>query len=1168
MKAGKAAWSSIAIVALALLIMPSASKAEVISPSMERNCMGTVCTVSQYGGIRYVQQAGEWVKVEESTVSLKQYYTLEVIEQDPGYIVTLEDVTYGTIKFNVKTSGKADGKPVPFSVLEEKTDALTKQVTTEVKDAKTVDLKGAKEGLVEYDFKASEDMKTDSALEKVYKFGANSTLVRLTAADTEILEDAYTNTYSTNDNTNYGTAATLNTQYGATYGNQFSYVKFNLDAAAIPVTAQIKNATMCLYKYNQYGGVAYHKSWHMYNQTWNEHTVTANTFSNNPTDAAKFNTTYMQNQTIPTDVNLYICFEATSAVAYEHNTGNPNVTVMIRGDNLASSANPEHNYVSKEDADANKHPYMNITYDEAAPPSAAAINFTLFINGTSGNYAKQYDENVNITAYANVSVPIKLYINGSLVQTQVGTLTNMTNLWFFPTGTFNLTAAWDGNATYTANSQSLFLTVSKQQFANFYLNITNSTGNFDGNASVIYGGNASYIAKTTAWLTDVWIFSNGVQLATSNNAGAGGNGIYWANETYASLLAGTRNITTVINHQNYTANRTAWLLVNKATVDAYITINGFGVGDAAANTTTVANLSSVTAVAKLYSLNHSQFFTYAKVNISVNNTAWGNATNQWSPYTKTAAISGASGTYLFRAWAANGQNITVRNGADTGTFQPYGHFVVSIVAPTFSAVTYDATTLPGESRTFAVNVTYPAGYSSTSPYFSYNGTLYTSTITNYTTVLRFEKTLTVPNITDNSFNAQLYFGIDFYGNNMTSSNYTQVIYRPFVGLCGGLSNTSTLHLSVGNETNLAAMNSTMVIALDYSTLGTSFIFNATVKNNTYDLCIYPTDQNISVSGLIQYTDADQSGTYATRDWFLDGVYLSNVTQTITLYQLAFDHGTRVQLALKDAYSNPYSSALIRVMRYYPELNQYITVTVPKVDDQGQTMATLELYDAYYRFDIYDGPIFVYSFPARLLSSTDLTLAISGGTVLDWVRYWNKIRGSAGYDIQSGYLNATYSDSSGFLKNASLVVKQTGALAVSTVCTLYNTTVPDGTMWCNLGNATGKVYQWFLTGYLTDGTLYSIGSGIINQGYDSTKLFNSCTAAANVGACREGMVITFFMVLTAALVGIWKPEASIIFMMLCVVGTSLLGLFAISIQTLVGLVFVAGIVAWRVSSKGD
>lgn len=410
--------------------------------------------------------------------------------------------------------------------------------------------------------------------------------------------------------------------------------------------------------------------------------------------------------------------------------------------------------------------------------------------------------------------------------------------------------------------------------------------------------------------------------------------------------------------------------------------------------------------------------------------------------------------------------------------------------------------------------------------------------------------------------------------NLSSSEYTQTIYKPTLTVCNSTLQ-EFMYLEFLNETNDFGRVNTSIEATFGFTYGSyDYVYNFTTINETYRICGYPSTANFTVNGEIKYTG---NSTYYTRYYNFDREIVDNTSTLISFYNINGDMGTvqNTEIITKDSEGNTYPEVVVKIQRYYPELDNstddgYRTIAAPISDSYGKTNAYLLTGNVEYRFILWKNGQILRIIDKTTITDSSLSLTLDPSDLIALLRYWNLITGSCSYSGSSGYMTCSYSDlSGGYMDSASLRVTQTGALINSQVCSSTNSTTPSGTMLCYIGNATNSVYSYTLWANLiieseSFTNTYVLDSGMLNEGKATSMIFGFCSADSEM--CIEGLFVTFMVILTGALVAIWKPTVSIVYTLMAVVITSTVGLFQIGIESLIGLIMVGVLIIFILIQK--
>jgi len=386
-----------------------------------------------------------------------------------------------------------------------------------------------------------------------------------------------------------------------------------------------------------------------------------------------------------------------------------------------------------------------------------------------------------------------------------------------------------------------------------------------------------------------------------------------------------------------------------------------------------------------------------------------------------------------------------------------------------------------------------------------------------------------------------------------------------------------LTFNVMNESDgFAPINASMDMTLTIEMDDFTYTHNDTITNDSYHLCTDSDWAQNTIDGQIQYANSS----YRTRNYYLDTVTSTTGATSIGLHLLSTTLGTKpVEITVKDQYLNDYPEVIVKPQRWYPGLGAYRNVSSLKTNDQGVVVEYLELSnDVEYQFSIEQAGNLLKTI-SRLPIIDDGTSVIEKEFIItveelvEWLIYKDKVSGSCTYLNTSGNLTCSYTDVSddGKLETVWLTVKRYyGAFSSNTTCDFKNTSMPTGSFICHLGNETAAVstYVYKMLGTLdtAGGEYHLFYSNTTALGEAKTKLFGDCTLVGNIGKCREGAVITFLLVTLSTLVGIVSPPTAII---MCLAGlgiSSAVGLFAITMQQVIGLGFVAAVLIFRMRVK--
>jgi hypothetical protein len=343
------------------------------TPFTETHCLNGKCWVAIYGGIRFVEEDGEWKKIEDAKSLKGKGFQVVYLENDGEHNIEVEDFNYTTIKFKALIkSNKSVNKKIPF-----KLDNIIK---------KDIRLKDASE-------KSDVVFELDNVFAHNYTFGEGSTTIKLQYPDNETLDDTHVGkAYPTQ---NYGSNQSLRV-YQLSYSPERIYIKFNI--SSVPANQVIENAQLALFldSYSVPGPSV--SAYNVYNQTWTEETITWDDQPCNVTfDSTKCNSTAESAVTI-SDLE-WINWTVTNAVLNSYSQGNKNVSIMLKTPEDSSTSKAASAF-SKEYTTASFRPYLNITYSpDTTAPTYSKNTTNTTVEGKPCNFSLEWADNIFLNPF-------------------------------------------------------------------------------------------------------------------------------------------------------------------------------------------------------------------------------------------------------------------------------------------------------------------------------------------------------------------------------------------------------------------------------------------------------------------------------------------------------------------------------------------------------------------------------------------------------------------------------------------------------------------------------------------------------------------------------------------------------------------------------------------------
>lgn len=326
----------------------------------------------------------------------------------------------------------------------------------------------------------------------------------------------------------------------------------------------------------------------------------------------------------------------------------------------------------------------------------------------------------------------------------------------------------------------------------------------------------------------------------------------------------------------------------------------------------------------------------------------------------------------------------------------------------------------------------------------------------------------------------------------------------------------------------------------------SFTWNGT---HVATLCIYP-NTTVLVDSVQLYRN--ETDGLPQRSYFLDNASVSNESQNVYLYLVNGSDAKLTDITVQDYGGQPVTSAFLSFMRYYPGQNVYRTVAMAFTDENGETNVYLVPNDVYYKVQIIRDHAVYYTTSEFTISCGATASTCERGIILStaygkYYSYADKLAYSCDFVDATNTSRCTVTDTSGLMQSANMKVEKFGIFAASTVCDTTLST-SSGTLLCSVGSEAGD--------YVT--TLYAdMGDGervLLEQ--------TSKTLGGQAPYGDLGVLLALLIVLTLAFAGLWNPVVAEVFAFLGLLLSVVMGLVFITWGSLVGLLVVAAIHAYK------
>ena len=385
------------------------------------------------------------------------------------------------------------------------------------------------------------------------------------------------------------------------------------------------------------------------------------------------------------------------------------------------------------------------------------------------------------------------------------------------------------------------------------------------------------------------------------------------------------------------------------------------------------------------------------------------------------------------------------------------------------------------------------------------------------------------------------------------------VYKIILTNCSSSSLSQTKALTIyvkDEETDDAIKNATVESSFNVWKEGNikrNYAWKFYLNNTDHQsVCIYPSWATYTIDSMLQY----YKDGYFDRTYFINS-QISNKTNDVMLYLLPESDASETIIYVTDNNGNKIENAIVKVQRYYVGSNSYKTVAQVKTDYEGKGVTYLRVNEIYYRFIIEENSTIVRETQPTIITCTaggcppySITLSVNGQQLPNYFEYLNKIGYECDINEDTNILKCTVDDTSQLMRKARLIVEKEGALEFENIC---NNTCESSacTLTCDLGNRTNNIYKYQLLAYV----------------YDDNE---PIVLKQNILSYKErlmdwgplGLLLSFLIITTLGLIGIWNPSVSIVFSFLGIIAGYELGMLPVSISSLIGLAVVVGILIYK------
>jgi hypothetical protein len=470
---------------------------------------------------------------------------------------------------------------------------------------------------------------------------------------------------------------------------------------------------------------------------------------------------------------------------------------------------------------------------------------------------------------------------------------------------------------------------------------------------------------------------------------------------------------------------------------------------------------------------------------------------------------------------------------------------------TFSEVTYyDSPIIEGTTTTIATNITHSSEGNITDVDLIYDNVTYQAVLSIINNNIQYWNISLITPLQRNAsyFNWNMTFTYD--GNILY--NMSQTYQQNYSTLNGTISInetncndglTPTMCWDFGDEQNLTNLTADSVdYNFEYGSSETPYeIFGQVNDTNSFCLCINSTLYNNYTLGYgeLQYK---KLGFADRRFYTFSANRLTNQTINNTLYFLENGEATSFLFEFKDTSLKSYIGNYTTLLRWYPNLNQYIIVDMGKTDDKGETIMRVEVEDVDYRVGLYhtDGTLVKLLNPVRFacLSSPCSYASVIEEVPSDYTSVFD-VEGSIVYNETTEIWTYVWNDPTQNTEEMRFVVQKETPTSIINIC-----------------NVSASGFTGILTCNSTDYTGILRGIGYRSASPEIPFLEALQDVRNTVFRGTMGLFLSFLVFLTLTLIGIVSPIIAIVLGICALIFSYFIG--SISLPIFTALAVVGGI----------
>ena len=484
-----------------------------------------------------------------------------------------------------------------------------------------------------------------------------------------------------------------------------------------------------------------------------------------------------------------------------------------------------------------------------------------------------------------------------------------------------------------------------------------------------------------------------------------------------------------------------------------------------------------------------------------------------------------------------------------------------------NAQTYNSTTTELSSENFKINVNLTSSdWIGATANLIYNGTSYLGTKSGSGNNLIFSRLINIPTFNSFPANATFYWEFLFTNSSGTSkfnsSDNNQTISELIFTRCNSTYNSPVVvNYTIYNESSLSLINASFDASFVYwvgdTNLNKNYFLSA-VSNTTFQFCTN-SNETYYVDAIINL----ESEGYNERTYYFNNVPYNNVITETHLYMLNTTLETNVIVQVKDSGLNPLKGYYVTIERYYPELHAYKKVIVAETDEYGQFVVKLIENTVKYKFTFKDRNNVVQKTTGDMTIACRAIICILPFVIEDTTDDFERFDNLTDYDWVFSFDNVTnmfsfiWADTRSesattWLKVERRLFNGTNVLTVGGCNS--TSTATSGSLTCSVGDSDASY----------SAQVFRRVSGETNWRRISSLLIKVGITFQTYG--KEGLVWSFFLLMTAIAVGYYFPPAGLILYGVLAFALSYIEVIYVNPAILIAQFLIVGLFCWAFGGK--